>query len=464
MSGIKGEGAVVGRLSCLLLLGMLQVVACSSSGETETAVPASVESSAATQALTVCSFKIQFLGNSNDRDDPALAQAVKDCDIVAVQELVSPPYPATFPGGDAVNPDAQSAEFFDAMTELGFEYWLSEEDTGTGDTIHRNGSSTEWWVTFYKDEKVSKADNLPHGFLAEDRSNHDDYERVPFAFAFRTPDSMLDFVLISVHLQPGSGPADRARRKHELFAIATWIDNHDDTEKDFIILGDMNLYTTTEIVDVTPQGYLSLNDEARPTNTNVSGPEPYDHVMYSTTDTTEIDTVFDMEVIDLIEDMRPFWDEANGDYPGDPYDHNAFRGYYSDHHPVVFKLNIPNADDDFGNSGKLQGGVTFSGGRVGLAFHFDGVDGFVEIPHDANLDGFTQATIAAWINLDSIRGRQAILSKVPAGNYYLLVDGDRLSFENNQIAFGAFKGSTSLTSSLGIMWPPPGTASKRSFM
>ena len=169
--------------------------------------------------------------------------------------------------------------------------------------------------------------------------------------------------------------------------------------------------------------------------------------MYSTTDTTEIDTVFDIEVIDLIEDMRPFWDEANGDYPGDPYDHNAFRGYYSDHHPVVFKLNIPSADDDFGNSGKLQGGVTFSGGRVGLAFHFDGVDGFVEIPHDANLDGFTQATIAAWINLDSIRGRQAILSKVPAGNYYLLVDGDRLSFENNQIAFGAFKGSTSLTSS-----------------
>ncbi len=55
--------------------------------------------------------------------------------------------------------------------------------------------------------------------------------------------------------------------------------------------------------------------------------------------------------------------------------------------------------------------------------------------------------MAAWINLNSVEGRQAILSKVPEGNYYLLVDGDRLSFENNLINFGAFKGSTQLASS-----------------
>ena len=337
------------KLSWVVVLGTLQLIACGNAGESDTAVSESTEGSepTATQVLTVCSFNIQFLGNSNERDDPALAQVVKDCDIVTVQELVSPPYPAAFPDGEAVNPDAQSAEFFDAMTQLGFENWLSEEDTGTGDTIHRNGSSTEWWVTFYKDDKVSKAEDLPHGFLEEDRSNHDDFERVPYSFAFRTPDNNLDFLLISVHLKPGPGPADRARRKHELSAIATWIDDHDDTEKDFIILGDMNLYTTTEIADVTPQGYLSLNDEARPTNTNVSGPQPYDHVMYNSSFTTEVDQAFDMQVIDLIEAMRPFWDEANGDYPGDdPYDHNQFRRYYSDHHPVVFRLNIPSVDDD----------------------------------------------------------------------------------------------------------------------
>ncbi len=339
------------RMLCLAFLVILQPVACGTSDGIETAAaitPASVESSPSVpeQDLTVCSFNIQFLGNSNDRDDPALAQSVKDCDIVAVQELVSPPYPATFPDGEAVKPDLQSAEFFDAMVQLGFEYWLSEEDTGTGDTIHRNGSSTEWWVTFYKDEKVAKADDLPHGLLAEDRSNHDDYERVPYAFSFRTPESNLDFVLISVHLKPDTGPANRERRKHELSAIADWIDAHDDTEKDFIILGDMNLYNTTEIADVTPDGFFSLNDEARPTNTNISGPEPYDHVMYNVTHTTEIDTDFDMEIIDLIEEMKSFWDEDAGEYPGDPYEHNRFRRYYSDHHPVVFKLNVPTVDDD----------------------------------------------------------------------------------------------------------------------
>jgi hypothetical protein len=65
-----------------------------------------------------------------------------------VQELVSPPYAGKFPDGTPVKPDAESAEFFDAMRGHGFLYAISEEDTGSGDNIHRNGSSTEWWVTF----------------------------------------------------------------------------------------------------------------------------------------------------------------------------------------------------------------------------------------------------------------------------------------------------------------------------
>ncbi len=104
-------------------------------------------------------------------------------------------------------------------------------------------------------------------------------------------------------------------------------------------------------------------------------------------------------------------------------------------------------DQNTGNTGTLQGDTTFADGQIGQAFLFDGAGDYVQIPHDPSLDGFTQATLGAWINLDVIGGRQAILSKVPAGNYFLLVDGDRLSFENNQIASGAFKGSTPLDSS-----------------
>lgn len=312
--------------------------------------------------LTICSFNIQFLGNSTRRDDVALASILADYDIVVVQELVSPPFPGTFPTGNPFNPDAEAAEFFDAMTALGFEFELSIGDTGTGDTIERNGSSTEWFVVFYKPDRVALAADLPTGFIADDRSNHPRYERVPHSFAFRTPDGNLDFVLISVHLKPGRGSSDKARRKVELAAIKEWIHTQDDVEKDFIILGDMNIEDAAELTAATPEGFLSLNDEVVATNTNVNGPKPYDHVMYQPIHSTEIDTTFDFQVVDLIEAMRPHWTSSDS-YPGGTggsgYDHNRFRAFYSDHHPVVFRMNIPDADDD-GDTGTGSAAV---GGR-----------------------------------------------------------------------------------------------------
>ncbi|MGZ0166296.1 MAG: endonuclease/exonuclease/phosphatase family protein [Planctomycetales bacterium] len=297
------------------------------------------------EPISVCSFNIQFLGNSRSRDDAALADVVAPYDIVVVQELVSPPYAGTFPDGAPLKPDAESAEFFDAMRSHGFQYVISEEDTGSGDKIHRNGSSTEWWVSFYKPNRVAPANDLPHGFLASDRSNHDYFERVPYAFGFRTLEAKLDFVLISVHLQPGDGPKNRARRAQELGAITAWIDAHDQDEHDFIILGDMNIENAKELAAVTPHGFISLNDECRPTNTNVNSPKPYDHVMVNTTWTNEVDQAYDMQVINLLEELRDDW-HSSGPYPGSPYNHNAFRAAYSDHHPVVFRLTIPAADDD----------------------------------------------------------------------------------------------------------------------
>jgi len=263
---------------------------------------------------------------------------------VVIQELVAPPYAATFPDGAPVKPDPQSAEFFDAMKALGFDYWLSEEDTGTGDNNHYNSSSTEWWVTFYREDTLDQARDLPHGFLADDRSNHDDYERVPYAFAFRTADKKADFVLVSVHLKPGSGRKETARRKHELGAIAAWIDDHDDTERDFIVLGDCNIEDAEELADSTPAGFVSLNDECKATNTNVNGPKPYDHVFFQPEFTPEVDGEFDMVVVDLIEAMQPLW-QGTDPYPGKPYDHNEFRKFYSDHHPVVFQLRATGDDD-----------------------------------------------------------------------------------------------------------------------
>ncbi|MFX0196679.1 MAG: endonuclease/exonuclease/phosphatase family protein [Candidatus Hodarchaeota archaeon] len=276
------------------------------STQAEVTEPTSVE----IEPLTICSFNIQFLGHYKKRDDVALSKILKDYDLVVVQELVAPPYEGSFPDATAFNPDEESADFFDEMKSLGFGYVLSEEDTGTNDDIHKNNTSTEWWVCFYKPEKVKEASDLPSGFLAEDRSNHDDYERVPYAFAFRTADDKLDFVLISIHLMPNGAGPKRERRKHELATIESWIDANDGTEKDFIILGDMNIEDGEELADASPSGFVSLNDECVQTNTNVNSPKPYDHVMYNSTHTSEIDENFDFKVINLIQVMKTYWEES----------------------------------------------------------------------------------------------------------------------------------------------------------
>lgn len=80
-------------------------------------------------------------------------------------------------------------------------------------------------MAVYKAEVVAVAEDLPSGFLAEDRSNLGDYERVPIAFSFQAL------------------------------------------------------------------------DECAATDANISGPKPYDHVMFNPELSTEVDTEFDFRVI-----------------------------------------------------------------------------------------------------------------------------------------------------------------------
>ncbi len=296
------------------------------------------------ERYSVVSFNIQFLGNFKNRDNEVLANIMAPYDLVIIQELVAPPYNGSFPDGSPYRPDKEAFDFFEAMKAQGFKFVLSNEDTGTGDSIHRNSTATEWWVAFYKPDRVSPDLTLPNGFLAEDRSNNNHFERVPYAFAFDFNEHG-DFVFISTHLQPGDSRSDQERRREELTAIAEYIGANDEIEKDFIILGDMNIKDCDELTNTIPSGFVSLNDECVPTNTNINGPKPYDHVMYSSSHTgSEIDLQFDLKVIDLIETVRPFW-SGSDPYPGDPYDHNKFRIRYSDHHPVLFYI-LGVEDDD----------------------------------------------------------------------------------------------------------------------
>ena len=58
-----------------------------------------------------------------------------------------------------------------------------------------------------------------------------------------------------------------------------------------------------------------------------------------------------------------------------------------------------------GNDGTLVGGTTFTSGKVGQAFSFDGTDDHVEIsPSPSTLDITTGHTVDLWVNADSFPG------------------------------------------------------------
>jgi len=304
---------------------------------------------ASKQYLNIVSFNIQFLGHYKHRDVSALAAMLSPYDVIAIQELVAPPFSGTYPNNAPYRPDLESRLFFEAMQAHGFDYVLSKEDTGSGDRLHLNNTATEWWVTFYKPDTVESASDLPNEFLASDRSNHPDYERVPYAMSFRTLQGGNDFVFIPVHLKPGDSAADKKRRKTELHAISKWIDKKDSKEKDFFILGDMNFKNCEEISDILPSKLTALNigPECLPTNTNINGPRPYDNVLYIPSAQSELYIDGQFRVINLIDAMEVSWyEDFTQPYPGrQPYNHNAFRSRYSDHHPIHFKIRIAKDDD-----------------------------------------------------------------------------------------------------------------------
>lgn len=324
----------------------------------------------APNAIAIASFNVKWIGYyENERRNEQLAAMVADCDIVVVQELVAPPdfdvvgmpvgWPSDqgkhYPNGKALKPDKGATDFFRAFLKNQSRYVLSNSDTGSSPKVHVNSASTEWFVAFYKHDRVcTTGDNrcgaLPKSeFLARDISDHPDFERVPYAFAFRAlndGDPANDFVLVSVHLQPNKSTAAKNRRRNELAAIMRWAEDPERLpETDIVVLGDMNIHSCEELGEVLPSGYLSLNDECRDTVPSKHS-RPYDNVVYREANAPEIDTDFDMKVINIVEAARADWASTQiGTYPGDPYQPKVFPKYYSDHHPIHFRMRIV-ADDD----------------------------------------------------------------------------------------------------------------------
>lgn len=298
---------------------------------------------AAPTRIRVVSFNIKFLGHYRARANAQLADMLADYDLVLVQELVAPPYAGRYPDGSPFTPDPEAAAFFDEMRARGFSYVVSPEDTGASQTTrHDNGPATEWFVAFYRRERVQPAPDLPVGFLAANRYHHPDFQRVPYAFGFRAGSE--DLVFISVHLAAGDGSADMALRRRELGAIFAWIGTQRGRERDFIVVGDMNLRDCAELWSVTPPGYGSLNASCQATNVSPNRPKPYDHAIISLADTRS-EIPGDVTVVDLVAEMRGGW-SGTGAYPGAPFVQGLFERIYSDHRPIAFDIVVDGRDDD----------------------------------------------------------------------------------------------------------------------
>jgi hypothetical protein len=83
-----------------------------------------------------------------------------------------------------------------------------------------------------------------------------------------------------------------------------------------------------------------------------------------------------------------------------------------------------------GNHGTLIGGVTFTDGRFGQAFAFDGVDDFVRVNNAPNIEP-TAISVEAWLKMADVNSEGYILAKGASeslsSSYYFYV-GDGLTF------------------------------------
>jgi hypothetical protein len=71
------------------------------------------------------------------------------------------------------------------------------------------------------------------------------------------------------------------------------------------------------------------------------------------------------------------------------------------------------ADDIVGGRpGTSVGGVTFDSGLVGQAFYLDGVNGFVNVPHEDSLNfGVADFTVGLWVKFDQVNSEQVLIEK-----------------------------------------------------
>lgn len=301
----------------------------------------------ATEALEICTYNIKWLGYSTTRDNETLSRVLSSFDLVAIQEIVAPPYPGEFPSGEPYEPDTEVAAFFDEMMARGFEPLLSAEDTGSQPTNGDNSSRTEWFAVFYNPAILVPVPDLPMAYIEADVTGNPVFDRVPCSFSLRYLKTGFDFVLVSVHLHSGNGPRDREVRAEELARIEEWIEVQTTGEQHYMVVGDMNFSSCEEICDSAPMSlrYLDPEKDGRCLDSSASPSEdhPYDFAFF--TEAISVDEDFGIRALDLFHGLAAIWDPY--EFSSQPaYSISEFADQYSDHNPVFFRILVPSADQD----------------------------------------------------------------------------------------------------------------------
>ena len=317
--------------------------------------------------IGICSFNIQWLGHWYEKDNQKIALALSPCDVAVIQEMVAPPFEVEIMVKKdekiTIKEDAESRSFFMAMKDHGFDGWLmAPEDTGPN-KHHSRSTSSEWPIVFYKKNKVREAKDLPSGYISRTRVRHPVFKRVPYAFALRAAHDSVDFVLVSVHLSPKNPPDSdhyaKAKRAAEFQLISKWIKEQKkvNKERDFFVLGDMNLEDQEEyeayngnlsraiyphvtaifrknkallgrLKDLSFKSlFIIENQKITLFPTNIRLNRPFDHVMYDVKETT-IEVYPKVEILDTAR----YW--QLGGYGTT----RTFIRSYSDHNPIRFQI------------------------------------------------------------------------------------------------------------------------------
>jgi hypothetical protein len=97
-----------------------------------------------------------------------------------------------------------------------------------------------------------------------------------------------------------------------------------------------------------------------------------------------------------------------------------------------------NANDSFGsNNGTAQGGLTYTAGKIGTAFQFNGANAYVSLPNNSFNSLTNDFSVSFWMNLtDSHSVSYGLLfsniqSSIGISTYF----GFQIGFYNNQIYF-----------------------------